>query len=527
MASTSNAPLERYINGIRDKKIAVLGFGISNRALLRFLARSDARNVYLFDLKDSDKEANEEAESLKRSGAIADYTFGPGYLDALPEGGFDLIFRSPIMRPDEEHIDAAVKAGAVLTSEMEVFMEYCPCPIYAITGSDGKTTTTTLTSLLLKQHYKGTDVKIWLGGNIGTPLIDKLGEIAPCDRAVLELSSFQLMHMDVSADASIITNITPNHLNVHKDYQEYIDCKKAVFDRPLHGKAFRDDRPEAAEQADGGVNRGADDAFKKRVVLNAGNSVTAGIIRDLSASGEYTVDVFTAKKTPETAREIPHNGSTAVYEAGDRKIVFDRFCRACGACEGRKYEFDRDDLLLPGLHNVENLMAAALLLRTEITEEDVYAVASTFRGVEHRLEPVRELDGVKYINSSIDSSPERTLNALSVFDRRNVVMIAGGKDKNLDYSSIGAPIVEKVKTLVLIGPTADKIEASVRAADNDASVKIVRAGTYKEAVDLARAAAAPGDVVLLSPASTSFDLFKNFEERGNTFKRLVNELPQH
>ncbi len=172
-------------------------------------------------------------------------------------------------------------------------------------------------------------------------------------------------------------------------------------------------------------------------------------------------------------------------------------------------------------------MAAALLLRTEITEEDVYAVASTFRGVEHRLEPVRELDGVKYINSSIDSSPERTLNALSVFDRRNVVMIAGGKDKNLDYSSIGAPIVEKVKTLVLIGPTADKIEASVRAADNDASVKIVRAGTYKEAVDLARAAAAPGDVVLLSPASTSFDLFKNFEERGNTFKRLVNELPQH
>lgn len=524
---TKNTALEKYIDSLVTKKTAVLGFGISNRALLRFLAENGARNVYLFDLKDSDPEAKEEAERLKSTGAIVDYKFGPGYLDALPDGGFELIFRSPIMRPDEEHIAAAVRAGAVLTSEMEVFMEHCPCPIYAITGSDGKTTTTTLTALLLRNHYKGSGVNVWLGGNIGTPLIDKLREIDPGDRVVLELSSFQLMHMDVSADASVITNITPNHLNVHRDYQEYIDCKKAVFDRPLHGGGEEKEASGRLSELNGAKKA------QKRVVLNAGNEVTARIAAELASAGgsgdnncgdSYVVDVFTAKKSPETAFELPHNGATAVFDADNNKIVFSLFCAGCGGCEGKKYELDRSDLLLPGLHNVENLMAAALLLRNEITPDDVYAVASTFRGVEHRLETVRELDGVRYINSSIDSSPERTSNALSVFPGRNLVMIAGGKDKNLDYSSIGAHIVAKVKTLILIGPTSDKIEASVRAADPSGSVRIIRVGSYKEAVGTARSSAVPGDVVLLSPASTSFDMFKNFEERGNTFKKLVMEL---
>ncbi|MBP5632239.1 MAG: UDP-N-acetylmuramoyl-L-alanine--D-glutamate ligase [Clostridia bacterium] len=524
---TKNTALEKYIDSLVTKKTAVLGFGISNRALLRFLAENGARNVYLFDLKDSDPEAKEEAERLKSTGAIVDYKFGPGYLDALPDGGFELIFRSPIMRPDEEHIAAAVRAGAVLTSEMEVFMEHCPCPIYAITGSDGKTTTTTLTALLLRNHYKGSGVNVWLGGNIGTPLIDKLREIDPGDRVVLELSSFQLMHMDVSADASVITNITPNHLNVHKDYQEYIDCKKAVFDRPLHGGGEEKEASGRLSELNGTKKA------QKRVVLNAGNEVTARIAAELASAGgsgdnncgdSYVVDVFTAKKSPETAFELPHNGATAVFDADNNNIIFSLFCAGCGGCEGKKYELDRSDLLLPGLHNVENLMAAALLLRNEITPDDVYAVASTFRGVEHRLETVRELDGVRYINSSIDSSPERTSNALSVFPGRNLVMIAGGKDKNLDYSSIGAHIVAKVKTLILIGPTSDKIEASVRAADPSGSVRIIRVGSYKEAVGTARSSAVPGDVVLLSPASTSFDMFKNFEERGNTFKKLVMEL---
>ena len=286
------------------------------------------------------------------------------------------------------------------------------------------------------------------------------------------------------------------------------------------------------------------------------------------------MDVFTAKKPREVAEQLPHNGATAFYVPGEAvgvaeaartvqsdgagiaveagngaetgteavkkagiaagiaaggadntgKIVLRGFCAVCGGCRGRTFELDREDLLLPGLHNVENLMTAALLVRGEAAPEDVYRIAVTFGGVSHRLERVRVLDGVTYINSSIDSSPERTINALSVFPHRNLVMIAGGKDKNLDYTPIGAPIADKVKTLILIGPTSDKIEASVRAADPEGTVRIVRAATYEAAVSAARGAAVPGDTVLLSPASTSFDLFKNFEERGNVFRQLVMAL---
>ncbi len=506
-----NVKLKEFTARLPEQKIAVLGFGVSNRALLRFLKGNGARNVFLLDLKDS-AEARAEAETLVAEGALSGFTFGETYLDGLPAGGFDLIFRSPIIRPDEAHIDAAVRGGAVLTSEMEVFMEHCPCPMYAITGSDGKTTTTTLTARLLEEHYRGTDVRVWLGGNIGTPLIDKLDQINPRDRVVLELSSFQLMHTRVSPEASAITNITPNHLNVHKDYQEYIDAKKAVFDRPLN--AF----------ASGFLNRGQTRVQKKRVVLNAGNAVTAGIARALAedGAGDMVVDVFTAKSAKETALSLPHNGATAFFDGG--KLVFRGFCAGCGACAGQTFELERENVLLPGLHNVENLMTAALLLRTEISPEDVREVAARFGGAEHRLEKVRVLDGVTYINSSIDSSPERTINALSVFPDRSLVMIAGGKDKNLDYSPLGQHLVRKVKTLILTGPTAAKIEASLNAAGGADVVNVVHASSYPEAVAAARHYAVPGDVVLLSPASTSFDMFKNFEERGNTFKRLVEEL---
>ncbi|MBO5076234.1 MAG: UDP-N-acetylmuramoyl-L-alanine--D-glutamate ligase [Clostridia bacterium] len=507
-----NTGLREFTARLPEQKIAVLGFGVSNRALLRFLKANGAKKVFLLELKDS-AEARAEAEALAADGTLAGFTFGEGYLDGLPAGGFDLIFRSPIIRPDEAHIDAAVRNGAVLTSEMEVFMEHCPCPMYAITGSDGKTTTTTLTARLLEEHYKDTDVRIWLGGNIGTPLIDKLDLIRPRDRVVLELSSFQLMHTRVSPEASAITNITPNHLNVHKDYQEYIDAKKAIFNRPLLNRG-------QTPILNGGQTR----VQKKRVVLNAGNAVTAGIARDLAENnaGDMIVDVFTAKSAKETALTLAHNGATAYFDDG--KLVFTGFCAGCGACAGQRFELARENVQLPGMHNVENLMTAALLLRTEISPEDVRAVAARFGGVEHRLEKVRELDGVTYINSSIDSSPERTINALSVFPDRSLVMIAGGKDKNLDYSPLGAHLVRKVKTLILTGPTADKIEASLNAAGGADIVNVVHASSYPEAVAAARRCAVAGDVVLLSPASTSFDMFKNFEERGNTFKRLVNEL---
>ena len=544
-----NEPLNTFLKELPRKKIAVLGLGVSNRALLRFIAGSGAKDVFLYDMK-ADEKAVGEAQQLKADGVIAGFRLGDGYLDELPEGGFDLIFRSPIMRPDEEHIAAAVRAGARLTSEMEIFMEYCPCRIFAITGSDGKTTTTTLTALLLEEHFgrfnqrAGAEeqVFVWLGGNIGTPLIDRVAEIGPNDRVVLELSSFQLMQMSVSADVTAITNITPNHLNVHKDYNEYIACKRAIFEKPLHRSLFFDDfsvnvsrTPYFPTFPEGKVGNNT----QKRVVLNAGNDICAKIIDDLASAGWKTgdesivVDTFSARKSREIPLSAHHNGTTAYFEPAQGvdngsagTIVIDSLCEGCGSggCRGRRFEIDRADFLLPGIHNIENLMVAALLTRDEILPEDVLAVASTFGGVEHRLEKVRELDGVTYINSSIDSSPERTINALSVFGSRNIVMIAGGKDKNLDYGPVGPAIAAKVRVLILMGPTADKIARAVAEAPGGENTRIIRADTYEEAVSAARDNAQPGEIVLLSPASTSFDMFKNFEERGNTFKRLVNEL---
>ena len=475
-------------------KIAVIGLGISNRALLRYLENIGAKNVWLLEKTDTE-EMRETAETLQAEGKLAGYVLGGEYLEPVGGGGFDFIFRSPIIRPDEPHIARAVEEGAELTSEMEVFMENCPCRILAVTGSDGKTTTTTLTAELLKRHFAGTDVKIWLGGNIGTPLIDKLSEIGPEDIAVLELSSFQLMKISVSSSASVITNITPNHLNVHKDYAEYIWAKENIFRMPDHsGGKFG----------------------KTRVVLNAGNEVTADIARKLAPLGGGTVDAFTAKSAPEAAFSLPHNGATAVLEAGKIRVIDP---------EGREIlNIPREMLLLPGLHNVENFMAAALLTREYITQEDAEAVATHFKGVEHRLERVRVLRGVTYINSSIDSSPERTINALTVFPGKNIVLIAGGKDKGIPYDALGPSLADKCKALVLTGPTADKIEAALKATGRGEDIPVIRAETYSEAVSAAAGLAEEGDIVLCSPASTSFDMFRNFEERGNTFKSLVNAL---
>jgi len=485
----------KYAEKLAASKIAVIGLGISNKALLKYFESIGAKNVWLLEKTDT-PEMQENAGKLKAEGVLAGFTLGADYLEPLCGGGFDYIFRSPIIRPDEPHIARAIEEGACLTSEMESFMEHCPCRILAVTGSDGKTTTTTLTAELLKTHFRGTDVKIWLGGNIGTPLIDKLPEIRPEDIAVLELSSFQLMKISVSASASIITNITPNHLNVHKDYAEYIWAKENVFRMPDHsGRKFG----------------------KTRVVLNAGNKVTADIARKLSAfEGNGIIDVFTAKSSPETAFSLPHNGASAVLKDGE--IIFID-------PEGREImSISREMLLLPGLHNVENFMAAVLLTREYISRADAEEVAKNFAGVEHRLERVRVFKGVTYINSSIDSSPERTINALTVFPGNNIVLIAGGKDKGIPYDELGPSLADKCKALVLTGPTADKIEASLKATGRGDGIPIVHAKDYPEAVKAASELAVEGDIVLCSPASTSFDMFRNFEERGNTFKALVNAL---
>lgn len=468
---------EEYKFKIQGASVAVLGLGISNIALISFLNGCGVYDITVFD-KNDEGPVHDRKEKLLFSGAIKNFVSGEGYLSELEKGNFNFIFKSPVIRHDIPEIAAAVEKGAVLTSEMQLFMELCPCKMIAITGSDGKTTTTTLTAKLLEEHFKGTSVKVWLGGNIGTPLISAVPEISPDDRVVLELSSFQLMTLTVSPHVAVITNITPNHLDVHKSYAEYIEAKCRVF-------AFRDDC---------------------RVILNSGNDETAKIGEKLLNSGRK-VSFFS--KNPEC---IPEN-CRASATLSDGNIVIE--------AENKKISAERSSMLLPGDHNCENLMAAVLAASDDISEDDVHAVAYSFPGVEHRLEFVRKLDGVSYYNSSIDSSPNRTLNALSVF-AGNVVLIAGGKDKNIPYGILGPALAEKVKCLILIGPTAPKIEAAMRQTGK--IIPVFYPDSYQSAVSLARSVALPGDTVLLSPASTSFDLFRNFEERGNLFRKLVNDL---
>lgn len=465
-------------------KIAVIGLGISNVPLIRFLKKSGASDITAYDRYEN-AIVQKNIELLKAEGAIQDAVTGETYLEGIAGAGYDLIFRAPAIRPDLPEIAHAVQNGALLTSEMELFFTLCPCKIYGITGSDGKTTTTTLIYRLLSAHYQGTGTNVWLGGNIGRPLIDILPEIKPGDAAVLELSSFQLMTLDRSPDVAVITNITPNHLDIHKDYQEYIRAKMNIY---LH-------------QEESGV-----------VVLNAQNEIT-GVIAEELLSRSKRVRLFSAH-LPEAAFDARAEGRG--FQQG-RELVY--------LSSLYNYTVSRDLLKVPGTFNAENLLAAIAACAGEITQSDLEKTLAEFYGVEHRLEFVRELRGVKYYNSSIDSSPNRTIHTLSVFEG-SVVLIAGGKDKNIPFDPVGPAICNSVKVLILIGPTAEKIERAVKAAKEyrPGAIRIFHFQTYPDAVKCAYDNSNPGDVVLLSPASTSFDLFRNFEERGCTFKALVDAL---
>ena len=386
---------------------------------------------------------------------------GDNYLDDIYG---DIIFKTPGMRFDVPELLKAKENGAFVTSEMEVFFDVCPAKIIAITGSDGKTTTTTLISEMLKaQGYK-----TWLGGNIGTPLLTKTEEIKKDDFVVVELSSFQLHTMKKSPHIAIITNITPNHLDMHKDYQEYIDAKKNIM-----------------------LYQNADDVL----VTNADNDVTS----EIATQSKGLLKTFSKSKKA----NVYLDGDTIVRNLAPVLKI--------------------SDIKIPGMHNVENYMTAIAAVEGLVSDENIVKVAKDFGGVPHRIELVRMLDGVRYYNSSIDSSPNRTINTLKVFPKK-VILICGGKDKGIPYDEIGEPIVEHVKTLILIGATSDKIEAAVRATHKADNLEIVRKDNYNDVVCYAHKIAKKDDVVLLSSASTSFDMFKNFEERGNLFKKLVNEL---
>ncbi len=441
-----------FLKNINGKNIAILGAGVSNRPLIPLFADAGA-NITVCD---KNEKLNRDEISCGRE---ISFQLGNDYLANLTQ---DYIFRSPGLRFDLPELKQAVEKGSILTSEMELFLQFCPAKTIGITGSDGKTTTSTLIYLFLKEQ----GICCHLGGNIGTPLLSKLDEIKESDVVVLELSSFQLHTMKDSTDISVITNLSPNHLDVHKSYEEYIEAKTNIF---IH-------------QDKKGV-----------VILNEDNEDTAKL--GIYAKGD--VRFFSRKRKADV-----YEKDGVIYVQG-------------------KEAMNTSDIVIPGGHNVENYMTAIAATLGLVDIKSVISVAKTFGGVEHRIEFVKKVNGVSYYNSSIDSSPNRSRATLNVFPEK-VIMIAGGKDKGIPYDELGPVIDEHVKQLILIGATADKIEESVKKAGSNVAVHHCQ--TYEQAVKCAFELGKEGDIVVLSPASTSFDMFRNFEERGNLFKKLVNEL---
>jgi len=460
-----NEKLEEFERYIINKKVAIIGLGVSNLPLIDYFYNKKS-NVTVFDSRELDKLPKDVIEKIKKY--KMDIYTGNDYLSKLR--GFDLILRSPSCLPTTQELEKEEKNGATVTTEIELLMKMCPCQIIGITGSDGKTTTTTLIYEVLKKAGYNT----YVGGNIGTPLFTKLNEILPSDKVVLELSSFQLMGMDVSPDISVITNISPNHLNVHKDYQEYIDAKKNIF----------------KYQNENGI-----------LVLNYDDEIT----RECSKEAKGNVIFISSKQKLEKGFILDGN---IIKECEDNL---------------RKHIADTKDFIIKGVHNYEHICATLAVTKGMVNSEKVVDILKTFKGVEHRLEFVREIDGVKWYNDSASTSPSRLINALNAFNE-DVVLIAGGADKNLDYTPVAKPILDKVKTLILIGQTAGKIFESVKQEEENQKkeISIYMAKDLQEAINIAKKYGK--QIVLFSPASTSFDMFKSMYERGEIFKDMVNNL---
>ena len=447
---------ETYFTSLKGKKIAVLGLGVSNRPLVRLLLEFGC------DVLGCDRTPREklDAEVLELESMGCKLSVGDNYLDGVEA---DVLFRTPGMHPGNPAIQALAQKGAQVTSEMEVFFEVCPCKLIAVTGSDGKTTTTTLISEMLKAAGE----TVWLGGNIGTPLLPLVRQMKQDDYAVVELSSFQLMDMTRSPHRALITNLAPNHLDIHKDMEEYVDAKKNIF-------RYHDEN---------GL-----------LVLNADNDITAGFV------GNGTTRFFSRQGKAHVSLE-----DGVICRSGEKVLP-------------------AADILIPGVHNVENYMAAIAMVEGLVEDDVIRHVAKNFGGVEHRIELVRIKDGVRFYNDSIASSPSRTIAGLRSF-KEKVILIAGGYDKHIPYDVLGPEICDHVKKVFLCGATAPQIRKAVENCESfQGQVELTDCGMFENAVRAAAAAAQEGDIVLMSPASASFDEFKNFMVRGEFFKKLVKEL---
>lgn len=456
---------KQFFEKLNGKKIAVCGIGISNTPLIKSFLEKGAR-VIACDRR-SAEQIGPLADELEKEGA--ELKLGDDYLSDLE---VDIIFRTPGMSFNLPELVSARKRGIAVTSEMEVFFDLCPATIFAVTGSDGKTTTTTLIAKMLEAEGK----KVFVGGNIGKPLLPEIENITADDFVVAELSSFQLISMRKSPDVAVVTNVAPNHLDIHKDMDEYVEAKKNIL---LHQNAF------------------------SRTVLNRDNEITdsfRSFVRGQSLG-------FSMKRRLNNGAWLDGKGILHMaYRGIDVPVL------------------DRKDIAVMGDHNVANYLAAITAVWGYVGVDTINKVAKEFGGVAHRIELVRELNGIKFFNDSIASSPTRTIAGLKAFDKK-VFLIAGGYDKHIPFDPLMPYLVEKVKTLYLCGDTAQKIEDCLKNYESyNGSPEIVRTKDIKEATIMAYKAAKSGDIITLSPACASFDAFPNFAARGNYFKEVVNSL---
>ena len=462
-----NQKLEEFEQFIQEKRVAIIGLGVSNIPLLSYLHNLNCQ-VGIFDKNEIEKLDRKAVQEIK------DYKFelytGPEALQHLKN--YAVIFRSPSCMPDTPEIALEVEKGAILTSEIEMVLKLCPGTVIGITGTEGKTTTSSIIYAIIQKSGK----PCYLGGNIGKPLFTEIKNMTPETIVVLELSSFQLVDADVSPQISVVTNIYPDHLNVHKSYEEYREAKKNIFKH---------------QDANG------------LVVLNYDNEFT----REFSKEAKGKVIFFSSKEKLE-------NG-----------YIYDDTNKTIKCCENgiRRHLIKKQEIKLRGIHNYENICTALAATSTIVNVDTQIQAIKEFTGVEHRLEFVREINGVKWYNDSIGTSPASTIAGLKSFDE-NIILLAGGSDKGLDYTEIGKTIAKKVGTLILTGPTSEKIEKATKEALKEKNITIYYCSNMQEAVNTAYEVANQGNVVLLSPASASFDLYKNFADRGNKFKECVQEL---
>lgn len=453
-----NKKLEEYNNKLKESNIAILGLGVSNIPLLEYLYELGS-NITVFNTKELDSNLIEKLDKLN-----VKYYIGENALDNLI--GFDIIFRSPSILPTRKELVEASNNGCIITSEVKEVLNLCPCKVIGITGSDGKTTTTTLINEILKANNYTTH----LGGNIGTPLFTKINEMKEEDIIVLELSSFQLMDFDISPNISVVTNISENHLDIHKDYEEYIESKKNIF-------KYQD-------------NTGI-------LITNLDNEIT---------------------------NKFKSNGETR-YFSRNKKIDTGFYTDGKYIYYNNEIIIDTKDIKLRGVHNYENICTALSATIDLIDLDKSIKRVKEFNGVEHRLEFIREINGVKWYNDSVSSSPTRTIAGLYSYEE-DIVLIAGGYDKNLDYTPIAKPILDKVTKLILLGDTKEKIFEAVTNLNKKVkkNIEIYKCNTLQEVVEKSLKVSNNNEIVLFSPASASFDMFKNFADRGEQFKELVNNI---